>query len=338
MPCVSAGVGCVKVPPRAWSAPRRCATLAAVNGPIITGSGVVKRYGSNTVLDHTDLVVQRGVTGLLGSNGSGKTTLLGLLLGLHRPDEGSLRVLGHDPRTAGPDVRSRIGYSPEHHNLPPDLPATDFVQHIAEVHGLPRTEAVGRASDALWFVGMGEERLRPLGTLSTGQRQRVKLAQAIAHDPELVLLDEPTDGLDPTQRETMLDLIRRLSSDFGMSVLLSSHLLDEVERTCGEVVILKGGRVTAAGAIDELRGEGRGVTVEVDSGATELAAALVGAGLDVALDASRLVVTRTAGTDHLGQDELLRLTRDLVADLGVGLRRLQNRTVSLEEVFLEVGT
>ena len=127
-------------------------------------------------------------------------------------------MLGHDPRTSGHEVRGRIGYSPEHHNLPPDLPATDFVQHIAEVHGMPRTDAVGRASDALWFVGMGEERIRPLGTLSTGQRQRVKLAMAIAHDPELVLLDEPTDGLDPTQRETMLDLIRRLSSDFGMNV------------------------------------------------------------------------------------------------------------------------
>ncbi|HQF96477.1 MAG TPA: ATP-binding cassette domain-containing protein, partial [Microthrixaceae bacterium] len=134
-----------------------------MNSPIITGTGIVKRYGTNTVLDHADVEVHSGVTGLLGSNGAGKTTMLGLFLGLHRMDEGTLSVLGHDPRVAGHNVRARIGYSPEHHNLPPDLPATDFVQHIAEVHGMPPTDAVGRASDALWFVGMGEERTRPLG-------------------------------------------------------------------------------------------------------------------------------------------------------------------------------
>ena len=304
--------------------------------PVVSCTGLVKRYGNNTVLDHTDMTVRPGVTGLLGSNGSGKTTMLGLLLGLHRADAGSMTVLGHDPTTAGPEVRARIGYSPEHHNLPPDLPANDFVQHIAEVHGLPKADAVGRASDALWFVGLGEERQRPLGTLSTGQRQRVKLAQAIAHDPELVLLDEPTDGLDPTQRESMLDLIRRLSSDFGMSVLLSSHLLDEVERTCGEVVILNGGRVTAAGAIDELRGEGRGVTIEVDRGEVELAAALIAIGLEVTVDVRTLVVT--PGAQPVSESELLRLARDHVAQLGLPLRRLEHRTVSLEDVFLRVGT
>jgi len=309
-----------------------------MNAPIITGTGIVKRYGSNLVLDHTEIEVRPGVTGLLGANGAGKTTMLGLFLGLHRPDEGTLSVLGHDPRTAGPAVRARIGYSPEHHNLPPDLPATDFVQHVAEVHGMPTTDAIGRASDALWFVGMGEERTRPLGTLSTGQRQRVKLAMAIAHDPDLVMLDEPTDGLDPTQRETMLDLIRRLSSDFGMSVLLCSHLLDEVERTCNEVVILKDGRVTAAGDIDELKGVGKGLTVEVDWGAAELADRLRWRGLTVALDGSRLVVTAGPDLAPVTQEQLFLVARDDVSDLQLPLRRLQNRTVSLEEVFLEVGT
>ena len=311
---------------------------AAMNSPIITGTGIVKRYGTNTVLDHADVEVHSGVTGLLGSNGAGKTTMLGLFLGLHRMDEGTLSVLGHDPRVAGHSVRARIGYSPEHHNLPPELPATDFVQHIAEVHGMPPTDAVGRASDALWFVGMGEERTRPLGTLSTGQRQRVKLAMAIAHDPELVMLDEPTDGLDPTQRETMLDLIRRLSSEFGMNVLLSSHLLDEVERTCNQVIILKDGRVTASGGIDELKGAGKGLTVEVDWGATELADRLRSRGLTVAQEASRLVVTADASLGPVSQDDLFRVARDDVSDLDLPLRRLQNRTVSLEEVFLEVGT
>ena len=312
-----------------------------MTSPVIVGTGIVKRYGSNTVLDGADIVVSPGVTGLLGSNGAGKTTMLGLLLGLHAPDEGSLSVLGHDPLHAGPEVRARSGYSPELHNLPTALPAFDFVQHIAEVHGIPTTEAVGRASDALWFVGMGEERVRPIGTLSTGQRQRVKLAMAIAHDPELVLLDEPTDGLDPTQRETMLDLIRRLSSEFGMNVLLSSHLLDEVERTCSSVVILKDGRVTASGGIEELKGAGRGVTVDVEWGAAQLAERLASRGLVVAADGPRVVVTapaELADTHPDLNDRLFEVVRDDVADLGLAIRRLSNRTVSLEDVFLEVGT
>ena len=324
-----------------------CATLAAdefphprfpaMTDPIVVGTGIVKRYGANTVLDHTDITVNPGVTGLLGANGAGKTTMLGLFLGLHAADAGTLQILGGDPRTAGPALRARIGYSPEHHNLPPDLPATDFVQHIAEVHGMPTVDAVGRASDALWFVGMGEERTRPLGTLSTGQRQRVKLAMAIAHDPDLVLLDEPTDGLDPTQRETMLDLIRRLSADFGMNVLLSSHLLDEVERTCNQVVILKDGRVTAAGDIDDLKGVGKGMTVEVDWGADVLADRFRSRGLDVAQEASRLVVTIPAELGPVSQEDLFRVARDDLSELALPVRRLQNRTVSLEEVFMEVG-
>lgn len=306
-------------------------------GAVIAARGVVKRYGRNTVLEGADVVVRPGVTGLLGANGAGKTTLLGLLLGLHRADAGTIEVFGRDPLTAGAEVRARVGYAPEHHNLPPDLPASDFVQHIAEVHGLPRAEAVGRASDALWFVGLGEERQRPLGTLSTGQRQRVKLAQAIAHDPALVLLDEPTDGLDPTQREVMLDLIRRLASEFGMNVLLSSHLLDEVERTCTEVVILNGGRVTAAGTIEDLRGGGRGVTVEVDHGAAELAADLRADGLVVTRDVRTIVVVPPPGWAG-GSEDLVRAVRDHVAERTLPLRRLEQRTVSLEDVFLEVGT
>jgi ABC-2 type transport system ATP-binding protein len=184
---------------------------------------------------------------------------------------------------------------------------------------------------------MGEERIRPIGTLSTGQRQRVKLAMAIAHDPDLVMLDEPTDGLDPTQRETMLDLIRRLASDFGMNVLLSSHLLDEVERTCTEVVILKDGRVTASGGIEELKGAGQGVTVDLDWGAAELGERLRARGLAVSLDGQRLVVTAGSPPVVGSQAELFAVIRDDVSDLGLPIRRLADRTVSLEDVFLEVG-
>ncbi|HRW38807.1 MAG TPA: ABC transporter ATP-binding protein, partial [Aquihabitans sp.] len=154
---------------------------------VIEVRDVVKRWGSTLALGGASCTVGPGVTGLLGANGAGKTSLLGLILGLDRPDAGQLRVFGIDPATAGPDVRALLGYSPEHHLLPPDVKAVDFVRHVAEVHGLPRREATNRASDVLWQVGLGEERGRALGTMSTGQRQRVKLAQALAHDPKLVL-------------------------------------------------------------------------------------------------------------------------------------------------------
>jgi ABC-2 type transport system ATP-binding protein len=297
---------------------------------VIAGYGVVKSWGPVAVHTGLDFVVPRGVTGLLGSNGSGKTTLLGMILGLHRPDAGRLEVFGLDPATAGPAVRARLGYSPEHHTLPPDVRANDLVRHIAEVHGLPARDATNRASDALWAVGLGEERFRPIGTMSTGQRQRVKLAQAIAHDPKLVLLDEPTDGLDPVQRDQMLELIRRCGTEFGIDVLLSSHLLEEVERVCDSVVILGDGKVVANDSIDELRGGSRGLLVEVDGDAHLVAHELVRRGVPVDIDAARLTVS---GDD----DRTLDLVRDVIADLDMGLRRLQSRRLSLEDVFLGVS-
>jgi ABC-2 type transport system ATP-binding protein len=296
--------------------------------PVVEARRLVKRYGSTVALDGVDVAIGSGITGLLGANGAGKTTLLGLILGLHAADQGELSVLGRDPRRAGPEVRARIGYAPEHHTLPPDVAAASFVRHLAELHGLPREEATTRASDALWLVGLGEERFRPLGTMSTGQRQRVKLAQAIAHDPGLVLLDEPTDGLDPVQRDQMLALIRRIADEFGIDVILSSHLLDEVERICDHAVILSGGRVVAAGTIEGLRGDNRGVTVEVDGGAEGLVLALEAAGLTVRPDGRRLVVE---GTDDSAFDRV----RDAIAALDLGLVRLDRRRLSLEDVYLE---
>jgi ABC-2 type transport system ATP-binding protein len=254
-----------------------------------------------------------------------------MVLGLHRPDAGRIEVLGLDPAEAGPDVRERVGYSPEHHVLPPDVHAQDLVRHLAEIHGLPSHEATGRASDALWQVGLGEERFRPIGTMSTGQRQRVKLAQALVHDPALILLDEPTDGLDPVQRDDMLALIRRIGTEFGIDVILSSHLLEEVERICDSAVILGEGRVVAAGTLDELRGPDQGLIVEVDEGAERVAAALRPLGGEVSVDGHRLLVT---GRDDAVYDDVVAA----VAAAGVGLRRLQLATVSLEDVFLAIGS
>lgn len=299
---------------------------------VIEASGVAKSWGATPV--HTDLsfTVGQGVTGLLGPNGSGKTTLIGMILGLHRPDAGTLRVLGEDPTVAGPAVRLRIGYSPEHHRLPPDVRASDLVRHVAELHGLPREAATTRASDALWAVGLGEERHRPIGTMSTGQRQRVKLAQAIAHDPTLVLLDEPTDGLDPVQRDGMLELIRRCGTEFGMSVLLSSHHLEEVERICDAAVILADGRVVANGHLAELRGGATGMLVEVEENADRLATALKEAGLTVTGDSSRLYVEAA-----MDPGELADRIRDALVATGAPVRRLQPRAASLEDVFLGVS-
>jgi ABC-2 type transport system ATP-binding protein len=233
-------------------------------------------------------------------------------------------------------VRARVGYSPEHHLLPPDVPADDFVRHLAEVHGLPASEATSRASDALWWVGLGEERFRPLGSMSTGQRQRVKLAAAIAHDPDLVFLDEPTDGLDPTQRETMLDLIRRVGSEFGISVLLSSHLLDEVGRTCDRIVMLDGGKVVLEGPIAELRGGTRGVRVELDRPADALAAAAVARGFPATVDGPRVAIALPDGVAD--PTALLVLVRDEAAASGAGIRRLEQEVRTLEDLFLEIGS
>ncbi len=300
-----------------------------------SATGLIKRYGATRALDGATFTIGRGITGLLGANGAGKTTLLGLMLGLHRPTDGELAVFGLDPVTAGAAIRERVGYSPEHHTLPPDTTAQDLVRHIAEIHGLPNREATGRASDALWQVGLGEERFRPVGTMSTGQRQRVKLAQAIAHDPHLVLLDEPTDGLDPVQRDDMLALIRRVGTEFGIDVVMSSHLLEEIERVCDDAVILSAGQVVASGPIAELTGSDRGLLVEVEERPEELVRALQDRGLSVEADGNRLVV---AGRDGGAADAVHDQVRDALVATRCGVRRLSNRTLSLEEVYLEVGS
>jgi ABC-2 type transport system ATP-binding protein len=297
---------------------------------VVSARGVVKRYGSTVALAGLDADIGPGITGLLGSNGAGKTTFISLILGLRSRDAGELAVLGHDPATAGIEVRSRMGYAPEHHDLPAELAATDLVRHLSEMHLLPQRAAVQRANDALWLVGLGEERFRPVGTMSTGQRQRVKLASAIAHDPEVVLLDEPTDGLDPMQRTEMLDLIRRIGTEFGMHIVISSHHLEEVERICDAVVIVEGGEVVRAGTLADLRRGPAGLVVEVDERADELASILEARGFDATVEGNVLLLG--------GEDGVHDAVRDGVAELGVGLRRLGARGRTLEDVYLGGGT
>jgi ABC-2 type transport system ATP-binding protein len=287
----------------------------------------VKRWGTTTALAGATFQIDAGITGLVGANGAGKTTLLGLLLGLHPVDEGGIEVLGLDPATAGPEVRARVGYAPEHDALPPDVRAHDLVRHLAEVHGLPRREATNRASDALWHVGLGEERFRPVGTMSTGQRQRVKLAAAFAHDPALLLLDEPTNGLDPVQRESMLGLVRRIGTEFGIHVVLSSHLLEEVEQVCDAVVILSEGRVVAEGPLETLREGDAALVVELDGPAYTMADELRAAGFVVDVDGHRVMIEGDS-------DAMADAVRDTAIALQLGLRRLERRRVTLEDVYL----
>ena len=302
----------------------------ASTASLVAADSLIKRYGSFTVLSGASFRIDRGITGLLGANGTGKTTLLGMMLGLHATDGGTLRVLGIDPYAAGAEVRARLGYAPEHHTLPPDVKASDFVRHVAELHGLPKTEATTRASDALWLVGLGEERFRPLGTMSTGQRQRVKLAQAIAHDPSLVLLDEPTDGLDPMQRDDMLSLIAKIATEYGIDFVLSSHLLDEVQQICDGAVIIGDGRVLASGSLEQLRGSGSDIIIELDEERLieTVARGLQSAGITVRVDGRTLI----AGGDD---DSVFDVARDVCASTGAGIARLTRRRLSLEDVFLE---
>ena len=212
---------------------------------LITVTNLTMRFGEHRALDDVGFSVQSGVTGLVGANGAGKTTFMSIALGLRKPTNGSVRVLGLEPVADGAKLRSLVSYGPERNILPDEMPAVDFVKHLAEVRGMPRKEARNRASDVLWLVGLGEERFRAIGTMSTGQRQRVKLAQAIVADPKLVFLDEPTDGLDPLARDEVLTLIRQVSEEYGIHVMLSSHLLEEVEQICDNIVILNAGKLIA---------------------------------------------------------------------------------------------
>jgi ABC-2 type transport system ATP-binding protein len=293
------------------------------------------QFGSQRALDSLDLEVPKGVTGLVGANGAGKTTLMSIALGLRPASSGTITVLGLDPTKDAARLRSVVGYGPERNVLPEDMPASDFVKHLAEVRGMPKSEARGRASDALWLVGLGEERFRALGTMSTGQRQRVKLAQAIAADPSLVLLDEPTDGLDPVQRDEMLALIRQISAEYGIDVLLSSHLLEEVERVCDNIVALDAGRLVAQGPLASLVGDTTTITAELVEiverpGAVDaVEERLREAGLDVRRDLNHLRVTAA------DQQRSLDAIRDAVASEQARLRRVVVDRTTLEDLFTE---
>ena len=297
---------------------------------LVATSGVSKRFGSVQALDDVSVELTATATGLLGANGAGKSTLMKALLGLVEPDEGRVEVLGIDAARHPGEIRRRLGYMPERDCLPLEMTARDLVVHMAELRGLPRRAAVLRASEVLFQVGLEEERSRLIGTFSTGMKQRTKLAQALVHSPELVVLDEPTNGLDPSGREEMLSLVRRLSSDLGVAVLLSSHVLEDVTRTCDAVVVLRDGRLVTAGRIDEMEAlTTGGVLVRVTGDRAAFRAALTGRGLGVEEREDALVVGGP------GEDAMLDAIRDVAAEAGVGLRELRPSGPTLEDALVD---
>ena len=299
----------------------------------IETAGLVKRYGAVVALDHVDLTVPRAAVGLLGPNGAGKSTLLKVLLGLTLPNAGRARVLGRDAVGDSRDLRMRVGYMPETDALPETATAADFVSHMAEMSGLPRRAARQRAADVLYHVGLDEERYRLIKGFSTGMKQRVKLAQAIVHDPELVFLDEPTNGLDPLGREEMLDLITRIHRQLGILVVLSSHILDDVERVCDYVVVLDGGKVVASQPLRVPDEETADLHVRVDGDAGPFLTRLRALGIE-----ARQAGIEYASDEYLVQrdgERTLDAIRDAAAESGAPLRLLRAATRSLEDLYVD---
>ncbi|WP_354641672.1 ABC transporter ATP-binding protein [Kitasatospora camelliae] len=304
---------------------------------VIKTDGLTKKFPRVTALDGLTIEVQPGVVGLVGSNGAGKSTLIKILLGLAPATSGTGHVLGLDIATEGSAIRERVGYMPEHDCLPPDVSATEFVVHMARMAGLPAAAARERTADTLRHVGLYEERYRPMGGYSTGMKQRVKLAQALVHDPQLVLLDEPTNGLDPVGRDDMLDLIRRVHTDFGISVLVTTHLLGELERTCDHLVVIDGGKLLRSSSTASFTEATHTLAVEVtdhpedhtlDSGEA-VRERLAAAGLTVRPDGSRVLLVELEGEDTYDT------VRDTVAALGLGLVRLEQRRHRVAEIFTD---
>ncbi|MEP6695896.1 MAG: ABC transporter ATP-binding protein [Pseudonocardiales bacterium] len=297
---------------------------------VITAEGLTKRFSRVTALDSLSVEIPPGVVGLVGANGAGKSTLIKILLGLLPATSGRASVLGLDVASQGALIREQVGYMPEHDVLPPDVSATELIVGLGRLSGLPKTAARERTADTLRHVGLYEERYRAIGGYSTGMKQRVKLAQALVHDPKLVLLDEPTNGLDPAGRADMLGLIRRIGTEFGISVLVTSHLLGELERIADHIVVIDGGRLLHSSSTAAVTGTRERLLVEVTEQADALVAALTAAGATASQQGRMIDV-------EIGDESTYDLVRDTVADLGVGLVRIEQRRHRIAEIFRPVA-
>ena len=287
--------------------------------------GTLQALRPTIALESVDFQVDEGITGLLGPNGAGKSTAIKLFLGLLKPTSGSAEVMGQKPYETV-ESRASLGYMPEHDCLPGGSAASEFLAHMAQVSGIPPSYARTRAADILRHVGLDEERYRPIGEYSTGMKQRLKLAQALVHDPALVLLDEATAGLDPGGREDMLDLIRRTGREFGISIVLSSHLMGDVESTCDRIIVLDGGHVTDQGDVSGFTEETQTIFIDVDSNRDGLVEALARRGIQATVSGPSVVVEQES-------EEQYDAIRDAVVEADARLRRLAPRRHTLTDIF-----
>jgi len=303
----------------------------ADSAAVVTLDNVTVTFGRNAALRDVTTGFAPGAVGLLGPNGAGKSTLIKTLLGFIVPEGGQMRVLGLDVAVAPLEIRSRVGYMPENDAHIPGMNAVSFVAYCGELAGLPRVDAMQRAHEVLFYVGLGEARYRNIETYSTGMKQRIKLAQALVHDPDLLFLDEPTNGMDPKGRDEMLELVRDLAHNKGVNLILSSHLLPDVEYTCDHVVVMDKGAVATAGPIAALKQpRGRVYELRVKTASGDIEAFLTqlrSAGLECHAtdeDVMRVFVPGEGGARELFA---------LAAAEHVQVRHLRPSVPTLEDVF-----
>jgi ABC-2 type transport system ATP-binding protein len=300
-------------------------------GPVIELDGLEVRFGKRTILKKLSAKLTGRSIGLLGPNGAGKSTLINTLLGFHKPTSGTARILGHDIRTQAREVRRLIGYMPENDSFIASMSGVRFVRLMAELSGLPAEHALERAHEAFFYVGLGEVRYRNLGTYSLGMKQAAKLAQAIAHGPKLLFLDEPTNGLDPPARLRMINLIQEIRDRGDLHLILSSHLLRDVEECCDEVLILKDGNIAAfCNLEEERRANKRFLELETRGGVNgSFLEAMEKMGCEAATGAQgRIKLVLPDGIE-------VRQLYEVAAAQNVQIRRLNHKRDSLEDIFLK---
>lgn len=298
--------------------------------PVIQLEGLGVRFGKREILKGLTCSLSGRTIGLLGPNGAGKSTLINTLLGFYKPSSGTARIFGHDIRTEIKKIRSVVGYMPENDSFIANMSGVSFIRLMAELSGLPADAALERAHEALFYVGLGESRYRKVGTYSLGMKQLAKLAQAIVHGPKLVILDEPTNGLDPPARQRMVRMIKEMREVHNLHIVLCSHLLRDVEETCEEVLILKDGRIVHYSNLEEeRRANKRFVEMEPVGDSAGFAAALETMGCECAFSGTqRLKAVLSEGME-------IRDIYRLAAERDIQLRRLNYRRDTLEDIFLK---
>lgn len=296
---------------------------------IIESTALTKSYGPHVALDSLDIKIEKGATGLLGPNGAGKSTFLKTMLGLIQLTSGEGKVLGFDIRTQGDMIRQRIGYMPEYDALNPGMEAIHQVRYSGELIGMNPNIALQRAHQALEYVGLGEQRYRQVSTFSTGMKQATKLACALIHDPALIIADEPSNGLDATAREFMLNTLETTVNMGQRSVLMASHLMDDVERVCENIVLLHKGKLAAQGKIEDLKAIDREVEIHVWGSANKMEETLTDRGMKVRREG------RVMRVGHTG-DETYNQILQTASDVGTQVRRMHDHEASLEDLFLVI--